>query len=156
AEVEAQRRLARLWQATAPAVPTEAQWAGVLAAIQQAPHRPRTRWPFPSVRPLAWAAAVVGLAGAAVLFAMSLEPGGPPDGPGPRAVPRPEPPLPVASSAEVEILRIEGDGGGLLVARPPVEDLLAVVTAEEVEVLRVEGDDDSHLVWVGEAPKAGP
>jgi anti-sigma factor RsiW len=51
ADVEAQRRLARLWQATAPADPGEDAWSGVLARIEASLPavrlaRPgRRRWP---------------------------------------------------------------------------------------------------------------
>jgi hypothetical protein len=70
-EVEQQRRLADIWQATAPAQPSESQWGEVLAHVETAAlHLPwrRPLWRRPG---FSFTLAVVGTA-AVLLFAFSL------------------------------------------------------------------------------------
>ena len=131
AEVEAQRRLARLWQAGAPPEPGAAEWSGVLARVEAGlPAGPPAN-PYPA-RPTRGGRhmprLLVALAGAAagVLIAVALARLG---------LPRPGPALPVAAPDDVEVLSIDGgDVGALVVGRPPVQGPLVLASADDVTV----------------------
>jgi hypothetical protein len=170
ADLEAQRALTRLWQATTPPEPSEAAWADVLARLERVPPAPATG-PARSARRLAlaaWVTAALAAAAAAVWLAVvwfragtdpQLVHQGPP-GPGPRhpeakRVPDPElvEPFPVATSDEVEILSIPGaDTVTLVVGELPLQGPMVLVAAGEVEVMRVEaevrvGGAGPPMVW---------
>jgi hypothetical protein len=150
AEVEAQRRLAGLWRNTAAADPGEDAWAALWSRVQAAPPEAGEQPARPGRR-FAWSLAVV-VAAAAVLLAFILLPGeedGP--APGPEAEP-----FPVASAADVDIIRMDGaDLGTLVVGRLPVDGLLPVARADEVEIMGMDGAD-TYAVVVGELPVVGP
>jgi hypothetical protein len=131
ADIEAQRRLARLFDEAAPPPPADERWAEALAQVQQ-----RLDEPAPRRRRVALVAALLGLA-AALLLALVLKyprgggPAGPPDGPQPTV----EEAWPVASAADVEILSMDDrDRGALVVGEPPVNEPMELLTADEVKV----------------------
>jgi hypothetical protein len=163
AEVEELRRLDRLWQEHAPAEPGEADWAPVLAALEQAPLRP-PRWPNRGGRrPYYLAAAVLAATAAALLLALSLPRPLPPDvGPPPEEVE----PFPVATAEEVEITSIDGaDTRALVVGVPPVTEPLLLAAAGEVTLTTVAadlqmmgGNEGSPMIWAAlqADPAEGP
>jgi len=124
ADVDAQRRLARLWQAGAPPEPAAADWSSALARVEAdltagaRPARPPARGRR-SPRLLAAAAAA-----AAVLLAVALAR---------LALSRPA--LPVASPDEVEVQSIDAsDVGALVVGGPPVKGPLVLASADDITV----------------------
>jgi hypothetical protein len=168
-DVEAQRRLTRIFRDTAPPEPTEAAWHAVLARLEGPPQSPAPGRPGTGLRFAAWAVAALAATAAAVWLTLTLfQPqGGPevvrkaPRGPERREelvkAPRPEPaevePFAVATADEVEILSIRGaDTGTLVVGELPWSGPMVLVQAGEVEVKRTErevrmGQTGSPMVW---------
>jgi hypothetical protein len=130
AEVDADRRLARLMQATAAPDADEAAWAGVLERVAAAPAAP-TRRPARRHRWIALAVVVAaGLAAAAVLLA--LLPG------------QPVEPLHVASDDDIDIISMDGgDVRALVVGQPPMHGAFVLASAGDITV-----DDTGHDVEV--------
>jgi hypothetical protein len=157
AEVESQRRLTRLWRATAAAEPTPAQWDVVLnrvAASLPIPRSPRPAWR----RPLFIVAVLGASAAAAVLLALTL--------PRPQqqsqvvsVVPTEEvEPFAVVLPEDVEIVRMRpADSVALVVGVPPVEGPLDLAEPGDVELENVEPDADgmvpmARMSDAGDAP----
>jgi anti-sigma factor RsiW len=143
--VEAQRRLDRLFEQAAPPPPTEEQWAEALARVERGLALPAARRP-------AWrrrlAAALTGLAAAAALL-LALARQGPPalNGP-PQDDTRvtAEEPWPVASADDVQIISMDDrDRGALVVGKPPVSEPLELVTTGDVKVSRLEPDGQGRV-----------
>ncbi|MCI0456079.1 MAG: hypothetical protein L0Z62_03745 [Gemmataceae bacterium] len=167
-EVESQRQLTALWQATTPPEPSAAAWAGVQARLQSAPLAPKGA-PRRSLHLVACAAAALAAGAAAVwLLVAFLRPTAQPDlarqqlpqpqprqGPAKPPEPRPEPvqPFPVASADEVEILSIHGEDRNTLVNRFwPVSTPLVLLLPGEAEITRAErevrmGGSGSPMIW---------
>ncbi len=135
ADVEAQRRLARLLEQTTPPPPDEERWADALARVECGLAAPAARRP-------AWrrraAVALAALAAVAALVLLALTRKDQTDRP-----PRPddeapavaEEPWPVVSADDVEILSMDDrDRGALVVGEPPVNGPLELLTAGEVQV----------------------
>jgi anti-sigma factor RsiW len=133
ADVEAQRRLARLFDEAVPPAPADDQWADALARVEQrlaAPPVGRPAWRRRAAIALAAAAAVAAL----VLLALALK--GPPS-PAPEAQPEPlaDEAWPVVSADDVEILSMDDrDRGAIVVGEPPVSEPLEMLTEDEVKV----------------------
>ena len=139
ADLNAQRRLAQLWQATTPPEPSEAAWQDVLARLEPLPATAERGRRGPGLRFAAWAVAALAATAAAVWLALALFPPG--AGPEiarqrPRDLEQRKPPLPATPAAE------------------PMEPF-AVATADEVEILSI-GGADTGTVAVGEMPLSGP
>jgi hypothetical protein len=154
-EVEALRRLARLWQAGAAPAPAEPAWEPVRASLRQAalepadlPSRGAGRW-------LGWGTAVLVASAALVLLTLSLVPR-------PENTLPPEPeglePLPVATADEVEIIRVDGDAtDGVVIGELPVPGPIVLARPGEVTILKPEPgevrladlrmDPDPPMVW---------
>jgi len=136
ADVEAQRRLARLFEETGVAVPGEEQWSDALAAVQRNLAAPRFR-PADWRRRIALGAAALAAA-AALLLALV------PNDRSPRnSVPvsedepqdMAEEAWPVVSADDVQILSMDDrDRGALVVGEPPVNEPLQLLAADEVQV----------------------
>jgi anti-sigma factor RsiW len=163
AALDANAELSRLWSATTPVEPAPATWARVWTRIEQAPKRVKAKhW---SARLWLAGIAALGAAAAVLVVLLRDKPGeivpqgpslqvqakaipkveGPPDGatgqhpvsvPAPKLNPVEEPEvLQVATSEEVEILRIAGaDIDTLVVGRLPVVGPIILLTSQEVEV----------------------
>jgi hypothetical protein len=133
ADVDAHRRLARLWQANNPPPPDEAAWAGALARIDadlaSGAHAARPAARGRRLAGVVRLAAAVASVAAALVLGLSLT-----------GLFLPRPPatvevLPVASDGDVEILSIEGgDVGALVVGQPPVQGQLMLASADDVTV----------------------
>jgi anti-sigma factor RsiW len=135
AELDAQRRLAQLWQSAAPPEPAESAWSALLARIEQGvaqqaeQAQPQSREPRRRVVGLVWTAVMVAAASAAIVVGVLVGPGL-----------TPQPPLvervatfPVAAPGDVEILSMhDADSGALVVGEPPVRGKLVVAVAEDV------------------------
>jgi hypothetical protein len=164
AEVEAQRRLAQLWQDTTPVEPSEAAWGGVLERLGSLPRTPPAGPGRRGVGRLAlWAGALLAASAAAVWLALALSSPGPGRPAAPPANPQPDPqeraakpqpapevlePFPVATADEVEILSIQGDDmETVLVGEPPVRGPLVMADPGEVELKRAKPQ-----VRMGEGP----
>jgi anti-sigma-K factor RskA len=130
AEVEALGRLARVWEAAAPPEPSEAAWAGVRDRVALAARfrqsagrqRPARRRTGPT-----WRLTALAAGAAAVLVGAFL---------GQHFWPKPAgPPLPVATSDDVDIVSMDaGDVGALVIGDPPVQGPLELASAEDVSV----------------------
>jgi hypothetical protein len=172
-DLQAQRRLRRLCQATTPAEPSEAAWNHVLARLEQlppAPARGALGRPGYGLRFAAWAVAALAATAAAVWLALALfgpwggpelarrAPRGPERREGPLKAPRPLPaevePFAVATGDEVEVLSIKGaDTSTLVVGELPLSGPMVLVQAGEVEVQRLErevrmGSTGPPMVWM--------
>jgi hypothetical protein len=168
AEIEAQRRLTRLWRATTPPEPSEEVWDGVLERLEQLPRTsPEHGWRV--ARLAGWAGAALAACAAAVWLALALSGPGPgravvrqaPRDPGkrervvaPRPAPKEDEPFPVATADEVEILRINGaDTETVLVGELPVSGPLIMPEPGEVEITRPQPEvrmaDGPPMVWPG-------
>jgi hypothetical protein len=149
AEVELQRRLARLMETTSPPAPAESQWEALWDRIQAAP--PADSQPSTGRgQRLGWMAVLLSAAAALLLAVWAPWEHG--WAPSPEVVE----PFPVVTQDEVEILRMDGDDADVLaVGRPPVADTMSVAVSREVEIVRVNGADTDALV-VGELPVHGP
>jgi hypothetical protein len=139
AEVEAQRRLARLWHATQAPEPDAGAWATLRGRLDTGLAAARAR-----PRPRAWSARFfLGLAlpvvgAASILLALFLNLPRPPDGNQPAPPPRP---FPVASAEDVEIISINAaDLSALVVGEPPVTRPLVLAAAGDVTI-HAAGDD---------------
>jgi anti-sigma factor RsiW len=149
AEVEAHGRLARLWSATGPPQPSAAQWATVLARVEMAlPVRSLAR-PAPWRRLIGIAAAVSGVAAAALAFVGLRHPA--PEVVAPPAIVEP---FTVVTPEDVEIVSLHAaDRVTLVVGVPPVHGPLEFVIAGDVEAVSVKPDSDGmvpHLPVEGE------
>jgi hypothetical protein len=153
AELEAQRRLAQLWQASRPTPPPESAWVEMLEQIETALNSAPA--PAPQSRPAAgrtsrsrragWLVRLTAAA-AAVWLLGSLEPIEPPE---PSRDARVEP-FPVAAPEDVDIISMHAnDSGMLVVGEPPVRDPLDLATAGDVTIHSVQPDVDGMLpkVW---------
>ncbi|HYT93361.1 MAG TPA: hypothetical protein VEL76_31885 [Gemmataceae bacterium] len=158
AEVEGQRSLTRLWQATTPVEPAESVWATVLARLEQMP-QPATRtrsWLG------AWVAGILVACAAAVWLAVLFfqprdreavvdrkQPGK--TNAAPKLAPQIEEPFEVALADEIEILSVRGaDTGTLIVGEVPVRGALVLVAPGEVEVQRTDAElrvAGSPMIW---------
>jgi hypothetical protein len=165
AEVEGQRRLAHLWQATTPAEPAESAWTAILQRLERLP-APRPvagpRW-----WPAAWVAGILAACAAALwLTVVLLQSGNQPEladrkqqrpaPPGktkgePKLAPVSEEPFEVARGDEIEILSIRGgDTGTLPVGEVPVRGNLVLPVPGEVEVQRTDSElrvGGSPMIW---------
>jgi len=154
AEVEEQRKLARLLESTAPAEPLEERWEKMLRHVQAAlptvikrpTQRPRRKW---------WAAASLLATAAAVLIVLGWTlPSPRPDDLPPLAAR--EEPWPVLANHEVRIISMDdADRGALVVGEPPLQDPLAFLSKGDVTVDQMEKDEDGmtpHLANEGSAP----
>jgi anti-sigma factor RsiW len=131
AEVDADRRLAQLMQATVAPNPGDEAWTGVLERITAAPLAV-TRRPQ---RPTRWIALVVGVAAAGLAAAALLVAFLPT---------KPVEPLPVVSGDEIEIISMNwGDVPALVVGQPPMHGPFILASAGDVVV-----DDTGHDVEV--------
>lgn len=149
AEFEAQRRLQRLWKASAPTEPVAGAWDSALARIQAGLAGFETR--VPRRRRLAlgwWAAGVATAAGIvlAILTVAALRPGLPtPQAPSAAS----EEPLLLASGEDVEIISIAGaDVSALVVGEPPLREPLILASADEMAVESLEPEADGMVPYV--------
>ena len=143
ADVEAQRRLARLFEEAAPPPPGPVQWADALARVERGLAVPQA---LPAGRRRAVVTAAALVAAAAVLLALALR--DPPARPVRPDVepPATEEPWPVASADEVEVLSMDDrDRGTLVVGEPPVNVPVELVTAQEVQVNKLEPDEQGRV-----------
>jgi anti-sigma-K factor RskA len=130
AEVEAQHRLTRLWQAAAPPEPSEAAWAGARDRVEAAVRHPgpagRGRVARRRTGPT-WRLSALAAGTAAAVLGLFLAQ---------HYWPKPAgPPLPVATSEDVDIISMDaGDIGALVVGDPPVQGPLELASAEDVTV----------------------
>jgi hypothetical protein len=145
AELESFRRLRQAWAESAPTEPESTTWKALLSRIESLPQAARAR-PGTSRGRVGWVAALLVATAAAVLVAVSLlRPGaGDPGIPNQHAGPPPEDmvePLPVATAAEVEILRVGGDDTqSVVVGRLPVDGPLEWATRKDVDLTSVRPD----------------
>jgi anti-sigma factor RsiW len=143
AQLEAQRRLAQLWQAPEIPEPSEGTWANVLARIEEGIRNQRdkgTRKPDVTGRGRAprrfWAALITLATAAAILVAVhsfgllgNYRPG---IGSSPAVAEKAEP-LPVVEAHEVEIISLDdADSVALVVGEPPVRGPLVLVSVGDV------------------------
>jgi hypothetical protein len=138
AEVEAHRRLARLYQEAEPPAPADAAWDAVLARVEAGLRvPPPRRW-----HKVAGVAGIIGLvAAAAAAVALVLTFGG-----GATPTPPPEEPWPVLSADEVRIESMhDADRGALVVGEPPVSGPLELLAADEVKVSHLDRDDQGRM-----------
>jgi hypothetical protein len=134
ADVEAQRRLARLFEEATPPLPAEGQWADALAAVERG-------LATPPVRRVDWRRrlflAGAALAAAAALLLVLLRKDAPRET-RPDETPAAEEAWPVASADDVLILSMDDrDRGALVVGEPPVNEPLQLLAADEVQVNKV-------------------
>jgi len=138
AEIEEQRQLARLWQATTPAEPEAANWATIFARVDSGFFR--SRLPGMRTRRLIRLGAAGGLAAAMLLVALC------PHGPGPSEDPAGVEPLAVVSPDDVEIISLRAaDRVTLVVGVPPVTEPLMLASPGDVELENVEPDADGMV-----------
>jgi hypothetical protein len=144
AEVEALRRLDRLWQQTPPPEPDDAEWAATLARIvaqrQRGSAAPRRR--------IAGLLAALGLtAAAAVAAAMLLHPSAAPvqnPQPAPRSLVKVSP---AVADGDVEIVSIDAaDLGCLVVGEPPLRGPMVLVAAGDIVLDRMEPDPVDGMI----------
>lgn len=138
AEVEAQRRLLRLWQNHQPPEPSAAAWESVRSRLQAILPNPRVRRSRSRLlRSLPWLVGLAAAAALAVFLARSLW-----------TVPAPEPPkderqealsFPMAEGEDVTIISMDvKDAGAVLVEHPPLlEEGVQFATAADI--------DDVHM-----------
>jgi Putative zinc-finger len=146
AEVEAMRRLARLFDESAPPPPADERWAEALAGVRQ-----RLDAPAPRRRRGALVVALFGAA-AAVLLALVLKyPRGGNPGPADRPQPADEEVWSVVSADDVEILSMDDrDRGALVVGEPPVNEPMELLTEDEVQVNKLpDGQGRAVRVHIG-------
>jgi anti-sigma factor RsiW len=134
AEVAGLRRLADHWRQTAPAEPTEADWADVLARVELtlaaggSPATPPVRGGAGKRRGLAWALALLTGTAAAVVLALTLGPHGPLDL-------EENEPLVVAEPHDVEIISMDAAAyGALVVGDPPVQEPLVLAANDDFQL----------------------
>jgi hypothetical protein len=139
ADVEAQRRLAQLWQSVRPVEPDAATWSVALASIQ-------TRLPCGSRvhrqrrLPIRW---LVGVAAAAAVAASVVVWLNRPSEPN-SIIPRPVEPWPVVSAEDIIITSIaEADRDSIVVGELPVSSPLAL--ADHGDINQVELTPDQGM-----------
>jgi hypothetical protein len=152
AEVDAQRSLARLYEENPPPNPSEEEWSGVLARIEQEinkplpePVRAPRRWPRYALN-LGYGLALVA---ASVLLTIVLWSPLPPTPSTQQSRPGPivgfGDPLVIASGEDVHIVSMnDADSSALIVGDPPVRGPLELLGPDEVKVNKVEPTDDGH------------
>jgi len=151
AEVEALRRLDRLWQETPPPEPGDAEWAAALERIasQTQDQRAAAAQPAPHRR-IAGLLAALGLtAAAAVVAAMLWHPAAPPmNDPQPQPQPRLlVKVLPAVADDDVEIVSIDAaDLGCLVVGEPPMRGPMVLVAAGDIVLERMEPDPVDGMI----------
>jgi hypothetical protein len=157
-EVEAQRRLTQLCDRAAPPLPSDDEWAAVLARVESglaAPPARRPAWP----RRAALVLAPLAAAAAVVLLALALKgppPGGdstPPD-PGPTA----EEPWQWASDDDVHVISMDPGRVTLLVGEPPASGPMEWAQPDDVKVSELAPDDQGRVgrLWVPPGPGTPP
>jgi anti-sigma factor RsiW len=146
ADVEAQRRLLRQWQAAVPPDPDETAWATSLARVEAGlATAARQRAGSARLAGVLRLAATLGAVAAVLVLSLGLAW---------LFVPRTSPgtPLPVATADDVEILSIEGgDVRALVVGEPPVQGPLTIASADDVTL-----DKTGPDVEVAKAAEHGP
>jgi anti-sigma-K factor RskA len=152
ADVEAQRRLARLFEGAAPPPPGADDWADVLARVERDLAAP----PAPARRP-AWrrraSAALVAVAAVAAVVALALalnkwSPGDTTPTPTPE-----EEAWQVATDDDVHIISMDdADRAALVVGAPPVEGPLTLAEPDEVKVNWAKPDEEGHTGQLWRAP----
>lgn len=137
AEIEGQRRLAGLWQATTPAEPETASWPNMLARVECALVRCR------SARSRSRRLIQIGAAGLAAGLLLALLSS---RGPGPVQQPAAGELLAVVSPDDVEIVSLHAaDRATLVVGVPPVTGPLVLASVGDVELEGVEPDIDGMV-----------
>jgi anti-sigma factor RsiW len=152
AEVEAQRRLLALWRKLPACEPAEVEWAATLTRILAACETPAR--PVVGQR-LAWTAAALTALAATVALALL-------GGPSRRSETHPRPqlvvvpavePLPVTTSAAVEIISMDAaDASLLVIGQPPVNEPLVLAAAGEIQLDKLEPDEDGMVPLFADAP----
>jgi anti-sigma factor RsiW len=138
AEIEGQRRLARLWQATTPAEPESAMWASLLARLQDRCFGSRSARPHP--RWLMRAGGIAGLAATLLLTLFWQRATGPVEDPAAGRT------LTIVSPDDVEIVSLRAaDRGTLVVGVPPVTGTLVLASAADVEFEGIEPAADGMV-----------
>jgi hypothetical protein len=154
AEVEAQRRLADLWRATAPPEPSAAAWAALgerIAAGVSAPTRPPVGRRL--IRLGLWGSAAAGLLLAWLTFRPPPHEAVP-DVTGSTAAVEP---YRVVDPEDVEIISIAAaDHGALIVGDPPLREPLVMVAAGDVEVQSVDPAAEGMVPYVPAATAQVP
>jgi len=171
AELRAQKQLSPdnwpLWQSAEPPLPTEATWAAVRELVADAVHSPIT--PAAPAEPGWWrrtgfyfSGGVAALVAAVLLFGVIGYLFFPP--PRPDVVPaivgvQPAPDddplagiavLPMATTDDLDIHRVAGNGGGWLpVGEPPLAGPLALAGEKDVQLEEAE----PHPAWPGGTPR---
>jgi hypothetical protein len=139
ADVEAQRRLVEMVEATRPAEPDEAAWAQTLASIETGlAAAPPTKWS-------AWRSLTRWLSAAAAVLLFLVMDRTPPDQSGLPALE----PLQVMSAEDVEILSVHAaDEKTLVVGLPPVQEPLDLAGSGDVLVKDIRPDKDGMVPYV--------
>jgi anti-sigma factor RsiW len=125
-----QRRLREMWRETSPAEPSSAAWKRVWNRIERQALSPSHTW---SWTPLLW---LSGLA-ACLVLAWTLRSVPPPSAvktPVVESAPATDEILTVATSDEIQILRVEGQGytGALVVGELPLQGPMELLEKDEV------------------------
>lgn len=139
AEVEALRELDRLWQETPVPDPDTTSWAVTLDAIHREARTAR--------RQARWTALLGALGAAAVCLALLTWPyRGQHNVSELAAVSSAEPPWPVVTVEDIDILSIDGrDHDALVVGVPPVPEPLVLATADEIRLSHVGPTEDGRF-----------
>jgi anti-sigma factor RsiW len=149
AEIDGQRGLARLWQATAATEPSDRSWRAALAHVEAASF-PLPRNPVPRRRRIGMS--VAGGLAAALLFMFCW----PHADRSAKKNEAPEP-LAVASPEDVEIVSLRAaDRATLVVGVPPVTEPLVLVSVGDVEFERVEPAADGMVPYIQMDEGAAP
>jgi anti-sigma factor RsiW len=149
AEIDGQRKLARWWQATAPAEPDDSTWRAVLAHAEAATFGSQ-RSAVPRRR-LIGRGVAAGLAAALLLVFFGLHRDRSTMDPGAAE------PLAVVSPEDVEIVSLHAaDRATLVIGVPPVNGPLVLVSAGDVEFERVEPDADGMVPYIQMDEGASP
>lgn len=159
AEVEAQRRLVRLWQEGLPPEPVEDDWVTTLARIETSlppvapvpagastPWRSVTRLLLTRAAALLLAVLLAGGGVAALVLAVLLSR---PVSQNPTALSETSEPFPVVLAEEVEIISMQGsDIAALVVGAPPAKGPYELLCRGEVTLLHIEPDEDDMIPLV--------
>ncbi len=150
-QIETYENIEQLLEQTVPLEPDDFQWQKVVLGIEDGCRRRHERWAWLSRR---LAAGMLGSTAAAVLLTLMLIPKPQTDQqarPAPTQVEAkpseaPVDPWQVATSDEIEILRVGGDDtGSLVVGDPPVEGMLELASPGEVTLYSVEPAEDNMI-----------